>query len=60
MKVSELITLLQVLNPDHDVVISGNELGYGKDFGMVEVHQYNDTNYVRLIPGDDYEEDDAE
>ena len=58
MKVSELIAVLQALDPNHDVVIAGADLGFGHEITVSEVHQYDDTKYVRLVPGDDYEEDD--
>jgi trimethylamine:corrinoid methyltransferase-like protein len=58
MKVKELIELLVKSDPEHDVVISGQELKFGCDFTLVEVHQYDSTNYVRLISGNDYEERD--
>ncbi len=57
MKVSDLVAVLQLLDPDHDVVIAGTDLGYGHEITVSEVHQYDNTKYVRLVPGDEYEED---
>lgn len=58
MKVQQLIEVLQTYNPDHDIVISGhNGLGLGCDFAVDLVHQYDETNYVLLVPGKEYEED---
>lgn len=60
MKVKELIALLMTHDPEQDVVISADELGHGCDYELVEVHKYDNTNYVRLITGDNYEEGDTE
>jgi len=60
MKVKELIVLLMAHDPEHDVVISGDELKFGCDFELVEVHKYDNTNYVRLISNEQYEEGETE
>ena len=56
MKVKELIELLTKRDPDQDVVVSGDELEFVCDVELVEVHQYDNTNYVRLISGEAYKE----
>jgi hypothetical protein len=56
MKVQQLIQVLQTYNPDHDIVVSGHSgLGLGCDFTVALVHQYDETNYVVLVPGREYE-----
>lgn len=58
MKVKELINLLQNYNPEHDIVVSGHtNLGYGMDFEVSHLHQYDDTNYVLLEAGNEYQEE---
>jgi hypothetical protein len=57
MTVSELRRFLAAFGPDQEVVISGAELGTGTDFLIEQVHQYDDANYVRLCPGDRFEDD---
>ena len=55
MRVQQLIQALQTYNPDHDIVVSGhNGLGLGCDFAVARVHQYDETNYVVLVPGKEY------
>jgi hypothetical protein len=56
MKVKKLIEYLQKCNPEHDVVVSGNEFGIGSDVCLDNAHQYDDTTYVTLITGDSFEE----
>ena len=57
MKVKQLIEVLQTYNPDHDIVISCHDgLGFRCDFDVGLVQQYNETNYVLLMPGKVYEE----
>jgi hypothetical protein len=56
MKIKELIQFLQERNPEHDVVISGCELGLGGDLLLVDAHQYDDATYVTLRTGDSFEE----
>jgi hypothetical protein len=57
MKVQRLIEVLQTYNPDHDIVVSGSGLGFGCDFAVDLVHQYDETNYVVLVPGKEYEDE---
>lgn len=57
MKVHQLIEVLKTYDPDHDVIISGIEQGFGVDFELNKVHQWDETAYVRLIPDKEYEED---
>jgi hypothetical protein len=54
MKVKELIALLMTHDPEQDVVISADELGHGCDYELVEVHKYDNTDYVRLIPDEQH------
>lgn len=57
MKVKQLIEVLQTYNPEHDIVVSGHDgLGFGCDFAVDLVHQYDETKYVLLVPGREYEE----
>jgi hypothetical protein len=56
MTVSELRRYLDAFGPDQEVVISGAELGTGTDFLIEQVHQYDDDNYVRLCPGDCFQD----
>ena len=60
MKVKELIHYLQGRNPEHDVVISGHELGVGSPLILVGAYQYDNTTYVCLITGDSFEEEGEE
>jgi hypothetical protein len=58
MTVSELITVLSQLDPTTPVVIAGTDLGFGVDFNLDKVHQYDNTEYIRLCPGAEFEEED--
>ena len=58
MKVKNLIEKLQAFDPEHEVIVSGNEFGIGHDVRIDAAHQYDETNYVRLITGDCFEEED--
>jgi len=60
MKVKELIRYMQGYNPEHEVVVSGHELGLGSDLVLVETHQYDKTKYICLITGDSFEEGEDE
>jgi hypothetical protein len=58
MKVKQLIEVLQTYSPEHDIVISGHDgLGLGCDLEVDLVHQYDETYYVLLVPGKEYEEE---
>ena len=58
MKVKQLVEMLKSYDPDHDIVISGHTvLGFGHDFTVEGLRQYDQTPYVLLVPGDEYQEE---
>jgi hypothetical protein len=56
MNVKELIAVLNKYDPDMPVVISGEELGFGTDYELVQVHCFASGDAVRLKSGEEYEE----
>lgn len=57
MKIKQLVEMLNSCDPDHDIVISGCDLGFGHDFTVEGLRQYDQTPYVLLVPGDEYQEE---
>lgn len=57
MIVKDLIALLNKYDGNAPVVIAGNQFQLGGDFEITETHQYNDEPEVRLVSGNQYQEE---
>lgn len=58
MKIRQLIAELEKFDGELPVVIDGYKLGFGFDLCISEAHKYDNTEYVRIVAGEPFDEND--